>query len=155
MAIRKVSLQSDLRDAVLPSAWVESQDCVQFIRNALRRAFSRTRCYSSARNTVRREITVANRRRIQYSCNHCNKWFFRADTQVDHIQPVEDVAHEMVRADGKFDWNRFIDRLFTTNLQVLCKSCHSAKSTTENAHRKAMKKANKLAKVGQYDRGTK
>lgn len=121
--------------------WLNSAAMEGFLKNALRRAFSRTRTSSNARHAARREIKVGSRTRVQYKCNNCNEWHWRPDTQIDHIDPVEDHNGSMRRPDGKFDWNKYIDRLFTDKLQILCKKCHAAKSKLENAKRRSVKKA--------------
>lgn len=51
-------------------------------------------------------------------CKYClQKGLMVKATEVDHINP------------HKGDWNMFVD---TTNLQSLCKQCHSAKTRAEN-----------------------
>lgn len=68
---------------------------------------------------------------LHYKCAMCNKQFPQTDIQVDHIDPV-------VAVTGFVDWNTFISRLFCkeSNLQVLCKPCHSKKSKEETSMRK-------------------
>jgi hypothetical protein len=59
------------------------------------------------------------------------------EISLDHIEPVVD-PHL-----GFVDWNNYIERLFceASGFQVLCKTCHSAKSKRENEIRRLTKKA--------------
>jgi 5-methylcytosine-specific restriction endonuclease McrA len=54
---------------------------------------------------------------------------------VDHINPIVDPAL------GFTSWDDYIERMFCeeSGLQVLCKSCHDAKSKEENERRKKRK----------------
>ena len=106
------------------------------IRSALRRTFSRSPAVREVMMLVRRERpwfkkdgSTASKPRVEYLCAKCNKWHMGKDIQVDHAVPV-------VNPDvGFVDWNTFIDRLFCdkTNLAVLCKDCHKAKTDHEKA----------------------
>jgi len=133
----------------MADTWLNSPAMEGFLKSALRRAFSRTKTYNNARHAARRDLRVGNRQRVQFRCQTCGEWHWRPDTQVDHVEPVESYSESMTRPDGsgRFDWNKFIDRLFNADLQILCKKCHNAKSAVENAKRKAMKKANQITGI--------
>lgn len=62
-----------------------------------------------------------------YRCNACKEEYTSKDVQVDHIEPV------ISPKEGFISWDVFIDALFCehTNLQVLCKNCHSIKTKEE------------------------
>jgi 5-methylcytosine-specific restriction endonuclease McrA len=62
-----------------------------------------------------------------YKCNACKGDFPSTEVQVDHIIPVIDPLT------GFVDWNTYIERMFCekSNLQVLCKDCHSIKTKEE------------------------
>lgn len=66
-----------------------------------------------------------------YRCNKCKKEFTSTNIQVDHINPVVDVK------EGFISWDKFIERLFcdSSNLQVLCLSCHAKKTANEKRKR--------------------
>lgn len=66
-----------------------------------------------------------------YICAKCGLCFNVKDVQVDHIEPVVPINHEIT------SWDEYINRLFCDidNLQVLCKPCHLIKSNNENNDR--------------------
>ena len=81
-----------------------------------------------------------------YKCAMCTNIFKKQDISVDHKEPV--VPMQGVVAED-WSWDDFIHRLFvdTEGLQVLCTTCHNAKSAVEDsmravytAKRKAKKK---------------
>lgn len=75
----------------------------------------------------RREAKKLSKRGKGYLCASCKKVYEKVS--VDHIDPV-----------GTFvSWDAFIAKLFcpTTNLQVLCKVCHDAKTKSERPSKKA------------------
>lgn len=69
----------------------------------------------------------------KYRCEKCNKVFSRKKKQVavDHISPVVSTK------EGFKTWDDYISRLYCSKegLQVLCTSCHSRKSQSENKER--------------------
>ena len=73
----------------------------------------------------------------QYKCKKCKKAFANKDVQVDHIKPV--VPTNTTLQD--MDYNKIVSRIFCPpkNLQVLCKTCHKAKTKEERAERKEAK----------------
>lgn len=118
----------------------------------LRRLWRRSRHKALAKQAVKSERTVFNkdgsvskRHCVQYECEQCHGQFTDDEVEVDHIDPVIDPNT------GFVDWNTFISRLFVNlsiikatdtpdlvkgKLQVLCKTCHSAKSVAENKERR-------------------
>ena len=77
--------------------------------------------------TEKKVNTKTGRVAQHYLCNSCGGEFPAKDVQVDHIEPVVDPNK------GFVSWDVFIDRLFCEkeNLQVLCTTCHKAKSKQE------------------------
>ncbi len=82
------------------------------------------------RNIYRNEaFTAARVARGQYRCAKCLSLFKREEMHGDHISPVIEPST------GFVDWNRYIERLFYGPIQVLCKTCHKAKTKEENSRR--------------------
>lgn len=63
-----------------------------------------------------------------WSCAHCKEHFKKHEVQKDHIQPVVSVNE-----DKQNDMNSYVETLFCEpeNIQILCKNCHSLKSSVE------------------------
>lgn len=108
------------------------------IRGALRRVFSRSPAIREVMFKVRREIPKFNqdgsrskKDAVQYKCNLCLQYVGSTKIAVDHIVPVVSVQ------EGFIDFNTFIDRLFcdSSNLQVLCDTCHDKKTYSERITR--------------------
>ncbi len=78
-----------------------------------------------------------------YKCNICAEEFKRKEIQVDHIIPVVDVK------EGFVDWNTYIPRMFPEEggFQVICKPCHTIKTTEEKGLRKKHRTKKKKKKV--------
>src|SRR5258708_34215430 len=74
-----------------------------------------------------------------YTCSSDRKPYKREDVAVDHVLPVVDPRK------GFQGWDIYIRRLYTSaqDLQVLCKSCHKAKTKEENAQRRLIRKGPK------------
>lgn len=102
-----------------------------FIKNNLRSA---TRKWQPIQECKKR----ANVGRGQYQCDCCKKivppTYFDEDRRkrmkgifVDHIEPIIDPAV------GFTTWDECIERMFcnSSNLQLLCKECHTIKSREE------------------------
>lgn len=108
------------------------------IRGALRRTFSRSPVIREVLFRVRREVPKYNqdggrakKDAVQYRCNVCTSYVGSTKVSVDHINPVVSVS------EGFVDFNTFIQRLFcdATNLQVICDTCHNAKTQAERISR--------------------
>lgn len=74
-------------------------------------------------------------------CAACGASTHEKLAAVDHIVPV-------VGPEGFVSWDLFYERLMSpsSNLQVLCETCHKKKSKDETAGRRQFKKANKPPK---------
>ena len=109
--------------------WSEAR-YFQFIRSALRQAYSRYPVKFQVKKEAERTVT-GQRHRYEYKCAHCGGWFMGKEIQVDHIEP----AGSLRTFD---DLPAFCERLFceADGMQVLCKPCHQDKT---NAERKARK----------------
>jgi 5-methylcytosine-specific restriction endonuclease McrA len=85
--------------------------------------------------TEKKVNTKTGRVAQHYKCNGCSKEFPQSEVQVDHIHPV-------VKANGFSSWDDYISSLFCPkdNLQVLCLTCHKAKTKAENAERRETKR---------------
>jgi 5-methylcytosine-specific restriction endonuclease McrA len=73
---------------------------------------------------------------FDFRCEACNKQPLpRKGVEIDHIQPVVNPA-------GWDGWDNLIKRKFVSaeGLQVLCRDCHTKKSTVENAERRRRKR---------------
>lgn len=66
-----------------------------------------------------------------YACSSCGLEYTSKQVEVDHVEPV-------VPLTGFVSWDDVIKRLFCTadKLQVLCTTCHKAKSKEELKQRK-------------------
>ena len=76
--------------------------------------------------TEKKTNTATGRIAQHFRCVGCQKDYPQKMVEVDHIQPVAGVH-------GFSTWDEFIAGLFCekSNLQVLCKPCHSKKSKIE------------------------
>ena len=99
----------------------------QWIRQVLRKAS----IYWKPISQVRKEAQVPykgpnKRQKFEYECNSCHKWFPDKKINVDHI-----VGAGSLNCSN--DLPGFVDRLFCEqdNLQVLCETCHDAKTKLE------------------------
>lgn len=83
---------------------------------------------------------------VQYRCAPCGQWTPSKSVAVDHISPVIDVQT------GFVDWNQFVTRLFCgpENLQVICDTCHDAKTQVERITRLIKQYTQELDKI-QFD----
>lgn len=78
--------------------------------------------------------------RVKFRCYICAELFDRENIQVDHVEPVVDIA-------GFEDWNTYIPALFckVDNLAPACKECHAKKSAEERTNRASRRKNKKKA----------
>lgn len=112
--------------------WTEAR-YFQFIRSALRQAYSRYPVRFQAKKAVERTVT-GSRHKYEYTCAECKGWFQGKDCQVDHIEPAGSL--------NKYsDIGGFCKRLFceVDGMQVLCKPCHQLKTNEERKLRKESK----------------
>lgn len=103
-----------------------------FVINTLRRASYRF---------PNRGTCVKNARRARglYECAQCKTLVKNKNYVVDHIHPVIPIDT------GFTSWDSFIENLFcdVSNFQLLCKSCHEAKTMVERELRQYYKKLKK------------
>ena len=98
-----------------------------FIRSALRRASLRWKPIRDAKESARRPyVGPVKRRKWEYKCCECERWFFNEEVQVDHVAPCGPL-------NSFDDLPRFVERLFCEeeNLCVRCQGCHAAKRRAE------------------------
>jgi len=125
---------ADLRFVDGKPVWVNLQISddyeLNLMASALRQAFRYSKIYKDCVEASRIETEEGTR----YKCAICADVAKRADIQVDHINPVSPI-------DGsRLDKDTLIDRVWTTNIQILDKKCHNQKSSIENAERRRLKK---------------
>ena|ERR1700761_3189245 len=74
--------------------------------------------------------------RGMYRCNACKDVYHYSNTHLDHINPVVNVKEAFTT------WDSYIESLFCDegNFQVLCVSCHEAKTLLEDNLRTIYKK---------------
>lgn len=111
------------------NTWTEAR-YFQFIRAALRKAFSRWPVKYDVLNSARRSVT-GQRHKWEYQCSECELWFKSKDVQVDHKIPCGSLKTFE-------DLPRFTETLFceSDNLQVICKPCHKQKTAEERRNAK-------------------
>lgn len=105
--------------------WTESQYW-SAVSSVLRRGFRYWKPITQCRINSRRLYKGSDKRRKwEYQCNHCKKWFKGSEVQVDHIVPVGKLRSYEDLAD-------MLKRLTPENgFQVLCKPCHQIKTNKE------------------------
>lgn len=113
--------------------WTESR-FQSFIKSALRSASQRWGPKFAALEDAfvdKRINEKTGRLGKHYKCAHCKGIFPASFVQVDHIIPA-------VPLTGFKDWDEVISLMFCEKdgFQVLCKDCHSIKTTQENKERK-------------------
>jgi 5-methylcytosine-specific restriction endonuclease McrA len=105
-------------------AWTHAR-YFQFIRSALRQAWSKYPAKFEVLKTQRRRVE-GQRHKFEYECAACKEWFQQKDVQVDHKEPAGSLTeyHHLPR---------FVENLFcaVSDLQILCKPCHLIKSKEE------------------------
>lgn len=99
------------------------------ISSAIRQVFRHSPIYKAAIEAARVETEEGPR----YRCAICIKLFMRKSMQVDHITPIAPVDGSPIKKET------LIDRVWTKNIQVLDRGCHTIKSTLENKIRRANK----------------
>lgn len=108
---------------------------IAFVKQALRR-------YSLRWPARQEAIKAARIDRGKYKCALCERIVGPNDFNVDHIIPVDDVNT------GFTTWDSYIDRLLCepSNLQLLCTTCHDAKTLQETFLRASNRKSKKNKK---------
>lgn len=107
------------------------QELQSFVRVVLRRASLKWKYRNEALKLSRVE-------RGMYKCNLCEQTYSRSQINIDHIIPVVDIK-------GFTTWDDYIKRLYgkPEEFQILCSSCHSAKTSIEQEMRKEYRKRKK------------
>lgn len=98
-----------------------------FIRSALRSAYNKWPPKYNVLNAAKRAYEGPDKRqKWEYQCAECSQWFKGKEVSVDHITPAGSLR-------SFDDLPGFCERLFcgTDGLQVLCTTCHSAKTQKE------------------------
>lgn len=119
--------------------------CAKCIKNKNKSFNINSFCKKILRKYSRRNpaFTIAkDRARISrglYLCHYCKEKFTVHNIEVDHKIPVTPLDNDNMSLD------EYANRLYCSadNLQVLCKPCHLAKTTIENATRVEIRKKNK------------
>jgi len=103
-----------------------------FIRSGLRQKSRWWKPITQCKLNAKRTYKGPNKRqKFEYQCNSCKKWFAEKNINVDHTIPVGAL-------NCAEDLPGFVNRLFceVDNLQILCSTCHDAKTKQENESRK-------------------
>ena len=98
-----------------------------FIRSGLRQKSRWWKPITQCKMNARRPYKGPNKRqKFEYQCNSCSKWFPEKKINIDHIMPAGTLRCAN-------DLPGFVERLFCEqdNLQVLCTTCHDAKTKSE------------------------
>lgn len=108
------------------NTWTEAR-YFQFIRGALRQAFTRYPVKYQAKDAAKRELLEKKgRQKYEYQCARCLRWWPDKHIEVDHIVP----AGSLKCYD---DLPGFVERMFceVDNLQMLCNECHLEKTAED------------------------
>ena len=103
-----------------------------FIRSGLRQKSRWWKPITQCKLNAKRTYKGPNKRqKFEYQCNSCKKWFAEKNINVDHVIPVGAL-------NCAEDLPGFVNRLFVEveSLQILCSTCHDAKTKQENESRK-------------------
>ena len=110
------------------------------VKGAIRRAFSRSELRRSVLQDAKISHTDPSRPRVKtwYACAKCSRPFAQHELEVDHIEPIIPVDTALEH----MSWDTLVNNTWCDKkkLQVLCESCHDAKSAIERAQRKEHKK---------------
>lgn len=114
------------------------------IKGGIRRAFSRSELRKKILdNAILKDFQDPSRKRV-------TRWGYCADCgalvpayllEVDHKEPVQPLGVTL----EEMSTDDLVDRVWCDErkLQALCENCHKAKSKSENAERRRIKKENK------------
>lgn len=115
------------------SSWTEGR-LNTFLRSLIRSGF---RKYPPKYEVLKEALwgkklnSKTGRQCYHYTCASCKKQYPSSEVNVDHLQPVVDPQK------GFENWDTYIKRMFCAkeNLQVLCTTCHDAKTDDERKQR--------------------
>lgn len=110
------------------------------LKGAFRRVFSRSELRKAALLRVKIAHSDPNRSRVKtwYYCEHCGELHPQHFLNCDHVDPVIPTHTSF----DKMTLDETADRTWCdpSNLQILCLTCHAAKSKLEKEERKKYKK---------------
>jgi len=118
-----------------------------FVMSALRRASWNPRLTVIERAFVRKDINPATGKPCMlHRCEQCSELFPKGQMKADHEQPVIPLNHNWAADPRNFlgyDWNEVMRRLWIEKgdgWNVLCETCHHAKTEAERLERAAVSK---------------
>ena len=130
MATRKKPVKKTSRVPKTRNAGTMTESAFwSFIRSALRQKSRWWKPITECKMKARRPYKGPNKRqKFEYLCNSCKTWFPDKQINVDHIVGAGSLNCGQ-------DLPGFVDRLFCEqdNLQVLCETCHDAKTKLEKS----------------------
>lgn len=111
------------------------------IKGAIRRVFSRSELRRKILDdSVIKDYSDPSRKRVtRWSrCASCKKMEPTYKLEIDHKNPVIPIGESLEDQ----SWDQVVDRVWCDErqLQALCETCHDAKTKTENAERRRLKK---------------
>lgn len=111
------------------------------LNGTIKRVFSRSALARKVRDAARAE-SKGPRGGKQYTCAACGSVQGLGKINVDHRDPVIPVGKHY----SELSWHQFLSRLWCSedNLQVLCVTCHKAKSKEEARVRKEARRCKTL-----------
>jgi 5-methylcytosine-specific restriction endonuclease McrA len=99
-----------------------------FIRSAMRRAWMKWPPKYECLHAARRPYVGPNKKqKWEFQCAHCRDWYMGKEVAVDHIIPWGSL--EGLTLDQA--WSRLL--VGVSQLQVLCTTCHDAKTQLERS----------------------
>lgn len=116
------------------------------IKGALRRVFARSPVIINVLKQSVHPTLKGPKGGKQYICANCKKTYAGNKVAVDHIYPVVPL-HSTVH---DLDYNEIVKRIFcdASNLQVLCETCHKAKTNAERYVRTEHKRSKRETENG-------
>ena len=123
-----MSFEENKSGRVVAKKQKKTQTKSTFLKGVLRRASFHWRARTEA-------LVAARVERGKYLCSGCQDLFGPKEVALDHIVPVVDPKV------GFTTWDDYIARLFcdTEGFQILCNSCHDAKTQVEDLMREHYK----------------
>lgn len=114
----------------------------QIIKGALRRVMSRSPILREVREKAVHPTKKGPRGGKMYICCYCKGVFPGNHIQVDHKKMVVGIKESI----ENMSYDLLVKRIFCkpSNLQVLCKQCHSKKTKEENKKRREFKNGTKV-----------
>lgn len=113
---------------------------MQLLKGAIRRVFSRSDLRKKIVDLVEIEHVDLKRPRVKKWawCAICGEVVPKYTLQVDHIEPLQPIGVYL----EEMTTDELVQRAWCveSNLQAICKPCHSIKSKLENSERRRIKK---------------